>query len=80
MAIGGVSDCICVAIKDPQGLVGEVPKVYVLKTGTTQSVEDIRVLLGNKIENYKMPVEFEWIDKIPMTSSGKKQRLALCHN
>ncbi len=80
MAIGGVSDCICVAIKDPQGLVGEVPKVYVLKTGTTQSLEDIRVLLGNKIENYKMPVEFEWIDKIPMTSSGKKQRLALCHN
>lgn len=80
IALGGVSDCICVAMKDPRGLVGEVPKVYVLREGTTKSLEEIDTLLGNKIENYKMPVKFEWIDKIPMTSSGKKQRLALCHN
>lgn len=80
IALGGVSDCVCIAIKDPRELVGEVPKVYVLKTGTTQSLDDIRTLLGSKIENYKMPVEFDWIDKIPMTSSGKKQRLVLCHN
>ena len=31
IALGGVSDCICVAMKDPRGLVGEVPKVYVLR-------------------------------------------------
>lgn len=80
MALGEVSNCVCVAMKDPRGLFGEVPKVYVLKTGTTKSLDDIKALLGNKIENYKMPVEFDWIDKIPMTASGKKQRLALCHN
>lgn len=80
LALGGVSDCVCVAMKDPGGLVGEVPKVYILKIGTTKSLDDIKIQLGSKIENYKMPVEFDWIDEIPMTSSGKKQRLALCHN
>lgn len=80
IALGGVSDCICVAMKDLRGLVGEVPKVYILREGTDKSLEEIETLLGDKIENYKMPVEFEWIDKIPMTSSGKKQRLVLCHN
>lgn len=80
MALGGVSDCVCVAMKDTRGLLGEVPKAYVLKVGTTRALEEIKTLLEGKIEYYKMPVEFEWIDKIPMTPSGKKQRLALCHN
>jgi len=80
IALGGVSDCICVAMKDPKGIVGEVPKAYVLRERTTKSLEEIETLLENKIEKYKMPEEFEWIDKIPMTPSGKKQRLALCHN
>lgn len=80
IALGGVADCICVAMKDPKGLLGEVPRVYVLKSGTTRTLEEIRGELRNRIESYKMPVEFDWVDKIPMTSSGKKQRLALCHN
>lgn len=80
LAIGNISDCICVAIKDPKGLVGEVPKVYILQPGTSISLDEIKSELAKNIETYKMPVEFEWIDKIPMTSSGKKQRLSLCHN
>lgn len=80
LAIGNVSDCICVAIKDPKGLVGEVPKAYILQPGTSISLDEIKSELAKNIETYKMPVEFEWIDKIPMTSSGKKQRLSLCHN
>lgn len=80
LALGNISDCICVAIKDPKGLVGEVPKVYILQSGTTVSLDEIKSDLAKNIESYKMPVEFEWIDKIPMTSSGKKQRLFLCHD
>lgn len=80
LAIGNISDCICVAIKDPKGLVGEVPKAYILQPGTSISLDEIKSELAKNIETYKMPVEFEWIDKIPMTSSGKKQRLSLCHN
>ena len=33
--------------------------------------------LKNKIEKFKVPVEYEWINKIPKTSSGKIQRQKL---
>lgn len=80
LALGRISDCICIAIKDPQGVVGEVPKAYILRSGTSMSLDEIKSELTKNIEAYKVPVEFEWIDKIPMTSSGKKQRLSLCHD
>lgn len=73
----GVSDCVCVAIKDPHGMLGEVPKVYLLKGGTDLTIEEISNRLTSRLEHYKLPVEYEWIDKIPVTSSGKKQRLII---
>lgn len=73
----GIKDCICVAIKDENGMMGEVPKVYILKEGCTMSFDEIKTKLTGILESYKLPRKFEWIDKIPMTSSGKKQRLSL---
>ena len=72
----GVEDCICVGVKDPSGILGEVPKAYILK-GSSLSFEDIRKGLASELESYKIPAFFEWIDSIPKTSSGKKQRLSL---
>lgn len=73
----GVEDCAVVGIPDPDGILGEVPKAYILKSGTTLSLDEIRAGLVGKLEPYKIPVAFEWIDTIPKTSSGKKQRLQL---
>lgn len=73
----GVGDCVCVPTKDPKGILGEVVKCYVVKGSTTLSFQEISELLVNKLEAYKRPVEYEWIDMIPMTASGKKQRLLL---
>jgi long-chain acyl-CoA synthetase len=72
----GVEDCICVGVADPSGILGEVPKAYILK-GSALSFEDIRKGLASELENYKIPAFFEWIDEIPKTASGKKQRLSL---
>lgn len=73
----GVGDCICVPKKDDDGIMGEVVYCYVLKDSTTLTFEEIAEKLQDKLEIYKRPVAYEWIDKIPMTSSGKKQRLIL---
>lgn len=73
----GVGDCVCVAMKDPDGIMGELVKCYVLQGSTELSFEQIAEMLKNKLEHYKQPVSFEWIDKIPKTSSGKKQRVNL---
>lgn len=73
----GVEDCICTGIPDPGGILGEVPKAYILRGGTELSLDRIRDSLRGVLEPFKIPAAFEWIDKIPQTASGKKQRLSL---
>ena len=71
----GVGDCVCVPMKDDEGIMGELVFCYILKDSTSLTFEEIAEKLSDKLEVYKRPVAYEWIDKIPMTSSGKKQRL-----
>lgn len=73
----GIKDCICVGIPDVQSVLGEVPKVYILKEGCKLSFSEIQKALENQLENYMVPRQYEWIDEIPVTVSGKKQRLLL---
>ena len=73
----GVEDCICIGVADPDGVLGEVVKCYVQREGCSLSIEEIRHGLEGKLESYKIPAIWEWIDVIPKTSSGKKQRLQL---
>ena len=73
----GVGDCVCVPMKDPDGIMGELVMCYILKESTTFSFDEISQRLSERLEFYKRPVAYEWIDKIPQTSSGKKQRLLI---
>ena len=73
----GVEDCICAAAPDPEGILGEVPKLYILRNGTSLSFDELKSRLSGVLEPYKVPVMYEWIDEIPKTASGKKQRLQL---
>ena len=73
----GVEDCVVVGVPDPAGIMGEVPKCYVLKDASELSFDEIRAALAGKLEPYKIPALWDWIDAIPKTSSGKKQRLQL---
>lgn len=73
----GVEDCAVVGIADPNGILGEVPKAYILKGNTDLNFNDMKTRLADKIEPYQIPVVWEWIDSIPKTVSGKKQRLQL---
>lgn len=73
----GVEDCICIGVPDPNGVLGEVIKCYVLRGGCKLTLEEIHHGLEGKLETYKIPAIWDWIDVIPKTSSGKKQRLQL---
>ncbi len=73
----GGSDAICVGVPDPNGILGEVVKAYVLHNGTSATLNEIKLGLRRVLESYKIPVFIEWIDQIPKTASGKKQRLSL---
>lgn len=73
----GVGDCVCVPMKDPDGIMGELVKCYVLEGSTELTFDQIADMLKDKLEHFKQPVCYEWIDKIPQTSTGKKQRVNL---
>ena len=73
-----VKDCACIAIPDPEGILGEVVKAFIV-TGQPEKInyEYLDELIGSRLEGFKHPAEYEIIDAIPKTSSGKIQRLAL---
>lgn len=73
----GVPDCACIAIPDPNGMLGEVPKAYLQHTDNTLSIEEIKQRLAQLLPSHEVPVEYEWVDAIPRSSSGKIQRLML---
>lgn len=71
----GVGDCVCVGVKDENSILGETIKCYILKNSTNLSFTEISDELSKRLERYKCPSEYSWIEKIPYTESGKKQRL-----
>lgn len=75
----GVGESMCVAMKDPEGVLGEVPKALLVKGTFAIGIDEIKGELRKRIEEYKMPRVFEVVDSIPKTSSGKKQRTK-CRN
>ena len=74
----GVGDCICVGV--PHELLGECIKAYILTGSTQMSFEDIGQKMQETQPHFKCPTYYEWIDKIPVNSLGKKQRRALTEN
>ena len=73
--IEGVADCACVSAKDPDGVLGEVVKAFIVRLPDSElTFDDIKSQLLGKLESYKIPVLFEWIDSIPKTQNGKVQR------
>lgn len=71
-----IEESACIAVSDPEGVLGEVVKAFLVKKGfePEMSFAEIASLLTGKIESYKMPAIYEWIDAIPKTSNGKIQR------
>ncbi|MDD4589525.1 MAG: class I adenylate-forming enzyme family protein [Parabacteroides sp.] len=74
--IPGISESACIGIPDPDGVLGEVVKAFIV---ADDNVTDKEILnqLKPKLEFYKLPVAFQRIAEIPKTSSGKIQRLSL---
>lgn len=70
----GIGEAMCVAMPDPEGVLGEVPKALLVKGSFSKSIEDIRRELASLLETYKMPKVFEIVESIPKTASGKKKR------
>lgn len=74
--VPGIKESVCIGIPDPDHVLGEVVKAFVISENEINFSSIIKEL-RNKLESYKVPVIIEQIDEIPKTSSGKIQRLLL---
>ena len=73
----GIPDCACIAVPDPNGVLGEVPKAFLVHGASELDFEDIKRQLSRLLPPNEIPVVWEWVDSIPRTASGKIQRLKL---
>lgn len=75
LKIPGVEDCACIGVPDDNEVLGDVVKAFIVKEkGSEITFADIDEQLTGKLESYKIPVCYEWIDAIPKTQNGKIQR------
>lgn len=73
-----IQDCVCVSAPDPDGILGEVVKAFIVTSQPERiSREIIDGLIGDQLEGYKHPAMYELIEEVPKTASGKIQRLSL---
>ena len=73
----GIEDCACVAMPDPEGVMGEVVKAFIVCSDNMLTDAAIIDFLRPKLEVYKLPAAIARINEIPKTASGKVQRLKL---
>jgi long-chain acyl-CoA synthetase len=75
LAVPGVVDCACVGVSDPDGVLGEVVKACIVKDPLSNiTFEEIRAVVASKLEDYKVPIVWQWVDSVPKTHNGKIKR------
>jgi long-chain acyl-CoA synthetase len=76
--IAGVEECACVAAADPEGMLGEVPVLYVVPAaGSTLTESSLLSRLRTLMAPYAVPRSIHFVEKLPKTDSGKIRRAAL---
>ena len=76
-----IVDCACVGVEDPDFLLGNVVKAFVVVSSVkdiekekNQFFENLKQFLSKQLENFKVPRVYEIIDSLPKTQSGKIKR------
>ena len=76
-SIENIEESVCVGVSDPQNILGEVVMAYLKGKPDLVDIENIKKIISSKLESYKCPVDYKWIDKLPKTDSGKLKRADL---
>lgn len=72
----GISECACIGVADPEGVLGSVPILFFSSTNKCTE-ESLRKFLSSKLEKYKIPVKFIEMIELPRNAMQKVDRAAL---
>lgn len=66
----GVLECACIGVEDPQGVLGQVPALFVV-AATGYDEDALKQFFVQRVERYKVPQCFRYIDKLPRNRMQK---------
>jgi acyl-CoA synthetase (AMP-forming)/AMP-acid ligase II len=69
MRLEGVGDVAVVGVPDER--MGEVGKAYVVRAGETPTPDEVIAFAKERLANFKVPREVEFIDTLPRNLGGK---------
>ena len=71
----GILECACVGFSDP--IMGELVKAFIVTSDDFSNLEDLKSYLSSRMETYKLPSSYEFIDHLPKTANGKIKKYLL---
>lgn len=66
----GVIECACIGVSDPQGVLGQVPALFVV-AGPAYEEDALKQFLAQRMERYKIPQCYRYIEKLPRNRMQK---------
>jgi long-chain acyl-CoA synthetase len=72
-----VLEAMCIGVPDPRKITGQVVRAYLVSASAKASDEELSRWVAARLERYKVPVQYTWIEALPRTSSGKLMRRVL---
>lgn len=72
-----VREAACVGVADPRGIAGQVVRAYLVPAGDRPAEEELSGWLAARLEAYKLPAQYRWVEALPRTPSGKLSRRSL---
>lgn len=71
-----VRECACIGVEDPDGILGQIPVLF-LAAGTGYREEELKKFLTGKLERYKLPGRYMLLELIPRNRMQKVDRKEL---
>ena len=75
----GVREAACVGMPDPKNISGHVLHAYLVRDSGHRQPADVELSdwIRIRLEAYKIPIQYRWIESLPRTTSGKLMRATL---
>ncbi|MCI8992673.1 MAG: AMP-binding protein [Eubacterium sp.] len=72
-----VRECACIGVADPEGVLGQVPILFVVAGSPAFGKEELQTYLASQMERYKLPQHYCMLQELPRNRMGKIDRREL---
>lgn len=72
-----IKECACIGVPDPDGILGQVPILYMVAEKGSVNQEQLTKFLASRMEKYKLPQVYIPVDRLPRNRMQKLNRKAL---